>query len=404
MKEGMDLIHSLDESIPYWNSVSYRQMCRFYSGPVFQIPELEKYDWYWRLDDDVTYLCNVEFDPFVYLERRAMVYGFSIVAREFLQTVRSLMPTVLEFADEWGKKVQEEVMEKGRKQRVHGEAASSSTTGVKKEDEDGGKEKKGWMKFFTKDYRQNGEFNGWGFFYERWGDAPVRSLGLAILAEKEQVHYFHDIYYAHSIMYRMPANEDPTAFDNRVSMKFVSPPPPHPAVARKGFSERSTLSGKCEMPSFMEKQPQEYINVGLEENWHLVCNERFRKFESDESYEVVSDYPQDTNRQRVLQRMQGRHPNPFLRAALVHYNGYNNVIIGRHSSQYQYQHQQKQNHIQPREEVIEAFLKAQKERLKKNTGKISSSYATLRSKPISQVQQGIPGHKVSRSVHVWGRN
>jgi alpha 1,2-mannosyltransferase len=29
-----------------------------------------------------------------------------------------------------------------------------------------------------------------GFFYERWGDAPVHTLAVAALLEKKQVHYF----------------------------------------------------------------------------------------------------------------------------------------------------------------------------------------------------------------------
>jgi mannosyltransferase len=32
-----------------------------------------------------------------------------------------------------------------------------------------------------------------GFFYERWGDAPVHSLGLGLFEDKEKIHWFHDI-------------------------------------------------------------------------------------------------------------------------------------------------------------------------------------------------------------------
>jgi hypothetical protein len=36
-----------------------------------------------------------------------------------------------------------------------------------------------------------------GFYYERWGDAPVHSIGAALLAKKEQIHFFEDIGYRH---------------------------------------------------------------------------------------------------------------------------------------------------------------------------------------------------------------
>lgn len=32
-----------------------------------------------------------------------------------------------------------------------------------------------------------------GFFYERWGDAPVHSIAAALLLPKSQIHFFNDI-------------------------------------------------------------------------------------------------------------------------------------------------------------------------------------------------------------------
>jgi hypothetical protein len=36
-----------------------------------------------------------------------------------------------------------------------------------------------------------------GFYYERWGDAPVHSIGAALFANKDQIHFFNDIGYRH---------------------------------------------------------------------------------------------------------------------------------------------------------------------------------------------------------------
>lgn len=36
-----------------------------------------------------------------------------------------------------------------------------------------------------------------GFYYERWGDAPVHSIGAALLARRDQLHWFDDIGYRH---------------------------------------------------------------------------------------------------------------------------------------------------------------------------------------------------------------
>lgn len=36
-----------------------------------------------------------------------------------------------------------------------------------------------------------------GFFYERWGDAPVHSIAAALFLPFEKIHYFYDIGYRH---------------------------------------------------------------------------------------------------------------------------------------------------------------------------------------------------------------
>ena len=36
-----------------------------------------------------------------------------------------------------------------------------------------------------------------GFYYERWGDAPVHSIAAALFANKSQIHWFQDIGYRH---------------------------------------------------------------------------------------------------------------------------------------------------------------------------------------------------------------
>ena len=37
-----------------------------------------------------------------------------------------------------------------------------------------------------------------GFYYERWGDAPVHSLGVTLFTDKNQIHFFDDIGYEHN--------------------------------------------------------------------------------------------------------------------------------------------------------------------------------------------------------------
>ena len=45
--------------------VSYRHMCRWNSGFFYKHPRLKDFDWYWRVEPDVSYLpyCNQTFMP-----------------------------------------------------------------------------------------------------------------------------------------------------------------------------------------------------------------------------------------------------------------------------------------------------------------------------------------------------
>lgn len=45
-----------------------------------------------------------------------------------------------------------------------------------------------------------------GFYHERWGDAPVHSLALALFTQPENLHYFEDIGYRHPPFQHCPGN------------------------------------------------------------------------------------------------------------------------------------------------------------------------------------------------------
>lgn len=46
-----------------------------------------------------------------------------------------------------------------------------------------------------------------GFYYERWGDAPIHSMAVALFASKDQIHWFDDIGYRHDPFQHCPQAE-----------------------------------------------------------------------------------------------------------------------------------------------------------------------------------------------------
>lgn len=53
-----------------------------------------------------------------------------------------------------------------------------------------------------------------GFFYERWGDAPVHSIAAGLMLKKEELHFFNDIAY-----YHVPFTHCPTGEEKRLELK-----------------------------------------------------------------------------------------------------------------------------------------------------------------------------------------
>lgn len=99
--------------IPYAESVSYRNMCRFNSGVrlptilfeiltdqgialqfLFNHELLKPYKWYWRVEPNVSFSCDVYFDPFVYMINNNKRYSFTIALKELQPTIPSLWQTV----------------------------------------------------------------------------------------------------------------------------------------------------------------------------------------------------------------------------------------------------------------------------------------------------------------------
>ncbi|KAJ7453354.1 glycosyltransferase family 15 protein [Mycena galericulata] len=175
--------------VPYADSVSYRNMCRFQSGFFFQHELLKPYKYYWRVEPDVDFFCHIDFDPFLFMEGEDKKYGFTVALPEYRRTIRFLWPTVKKFIDENPDLIAPEnalsmLTEKGYYNLCH------FWSNFEIADLDLWRSEP-YMKFF--EYLDAAG----GFYYERWGDAPVHSIGAALFARKDQIHFFNEIGYAH---------------------------------------------------------------------------------------------------------------------------------------------------------------------------------------------------------------
>lgn len=68
-------------------------MCRYNSGYFFRHELLRPYKWYWRVEPNIDYTCDIQFDPFNYMQEHKKTYGFTISMQEYIETIPTLWDT-----------------------------------------------------------------------------------------------------------------------------------------------------------------------------------------------------------------------------------------------------------------------------------------------------------------------
>jgi len=188
----------IEEKVIYGHSVPYRNMCRYNSGFFFRHELLKDYDYYWRIEPSVKFFCDLDYDPFLVMQDGKKVYGFTLSLYEYPATIPTLWDTTKEFI-----KANPQYLPKDNAMKFISDNNGDSYNNCHF-----------WSNF------EIGDLNFWrgeaytkyfefldakgGFYYERWGDAPVHSIGAALFAHKDQIHFFNDIGYKHEPFMHCP--------------------------------------------------------------------------------------------------------------------------------------------------------------------------------------------------------
>ncbi|TLD15107.1 glycosyltransferase family 15 protein [Venturia nashicola] len=230
-----------DAAIMYGGMESYHHMCRFYSGHFYKHPLLAKYKWYWRLEPEIKYFCDITYDPFIEMENNNKTYGFTIAVKELKETV----PNIFRYASAYmrtnnltSKGLWEMFIEKDDKKKKGKKLPKNDPKYKKPLPEEILKTEPGtgslpdidpdamegetynmchfWSNFEIArlDWFRSKEYNDFfdmmdrsgGFWMERWGDAPIHSLAAGALLSVKDVHYFRDFGYRHTTIQHCPAN------------------------------------------------------------------------------------------------------------------------------------------------------------------------------------------------------
>ncbi|KAI7898247.1 nucleotide-diphospho-sugar transferase [Cokeromyces recurvatus] len=193
-------------NIVYGGSESYRHMCRYQSGFFMLHPLLDNLDYYWRVEPGVKFSCDIEYDPFRLMQERDLKYGFTIALKEYRATIPTLWETTITYA-------------RSHPEYVYPRTRPDSLLKLISNDN-------GWsynlchfwsnfeiasVKFMRSEgYQSYFKYldEAGGFFYERWGDAPVHSIAVALMLKKSDVHWFYDIGYKHDNFEHCPTEQE----------------------------------------------------------------------------------------------------------------------------------------------------------------------------------------------------
>ena len=189
-----------EKNIIYGDLESYRHMCRFESGFFWRNELMEEYDWYWRVEPGIKIHCDLDYDLFKFMQDNDKVYGFTISIHEFEATIPSLWQHTKDFIKLHPEYIADNNLldfisdDKGETYNLchfwsNFEVGSLAF----------------WRSKAYQDYFEYLDKTG-GFFYERWGDAPIHSIAAALFLPREKIHYFEDVGYTHSVYTQCPLN------------------------------------------------------------------------------------------------------------------------------------------------------------------------------------------------------
>ena len=242
--DAQKLAHAMNTTnlkVGHGTQMSYHHMCRFFAGFFFRHELVLKYDYYLRLDPHVHFPCPFVENPFQTLIDLDKVYGFTMLSYEDTNTIPNLWQHIKAWMnatnvgyahfDNIDKHLQTHQCAELNccLDRIiiynNFEVAPFSL----------------WRDPKYLAYFDHLDKAG-GFYYERWGDAPVRSYYLFVVHGVSKLHRFEQIGYGHFYQFNWPKDNSLLKRCNRsVGMDYTDAFVVHCTYAWQTFFENITL-------------------------------------------------------------------------------------------------------------------------------------------------------------------
>jgi len=163
---------------------------------------MAEYDWYWRVEPGTNYYCDIDYDVFEFMELNNYKYGFTMSLHEYTETIPTLWEETKKFAQK-----NPQYLSSGNALEFVSENKGDTYNNCHF-----------WSNFEIASLNlwRNESYLAYfdhldkagGFFYERWGDAPVHSIAASLFLPKREIHFFNDIGYFHVPFHHCPTIEE----------------------------------------------------------------------------------------------------------------------------------------------------------------------------------------------------
>lgn len=223
---------------------SYHHMCRWNAGLFAREKRLALYEFFWRVEPGVSPLrnfpeachltamsqvdfsCDINYDVFRFMRDNNMAYGFNMAILDDARSFPSLWDRTKTFI-------------KNNQDMIHKDAdygwllqeplSGNDIPRLIEEDDPRDFDRLeynncqfysnfevGSLAFFRSEehraYFEHLDRTG-GFYYERFGDAPIHTLSVSLFLPKSRIWYFRDIGYAHGLCEQCPPHQVRLAVD-----------------------------------------------------------------------------------------------------------------------------------------------------------------------------------------------
>lgn len=162
---------------------------------------LKDYEYYWRVEPDIKIFCDIDYDVFKWMKDNDKSYSFTVSLPEYKETIPTLWETTKQFIEKHPNYLaQNNLMDwlSDDKGNTYNGCHFWSNFEIARLDF--------WRSEAYKQYFEHLDKAG-GFFYERWGDAPVHSIAAALFLPREKIHFFEDLGYFHVPFNNCPVDQ-----------------------------------------------------------------------------------------------------------------------------------------------------------------------------------------------------